>query len=256
VLFFGDSNIEQLGPRIEKVITSDPLRRVGMVMTAIGGCPPIPGVLERHHPDCAAFVADSIELARRPGVDRIVVAACWVCYFRQDTGAFNQRSSYYYDDGSIQHTLGAGTVGNELAFTSLMRMLTEFSALKPTYLVLNVPFGTDANPKAMVQRSLAGISLNRRVLRRSTVLAEYDKVRARLSKLGREAGVTVIDPFDTLCPDALCPTFTANGEPIYRDTTHLRPFFVRDRGGFIDQTLAPVASQHVAARLERIGRVD
>jgi hypothetical protein len=91
------------------------------------------------------------------------------------------------------------------------------------------------------------VSFSRGVLARTDVLAEYSQVRARLTELGRSAGATVIDPFDSLCPDDTCPTFTSSGEPLYRDTTHLRPFFVRDRGGFIDETMRPIGARYAAA---------
>ena len=45
----------------------------------------------------------------------------------------------------------------------------------------------------------------------------------------------MIDPLASLCPDGLCPIFSAPGVPIFKDNHHLRSGFVAERATFIDQ---------------------
>jgi peptidoglycan/LPS O-acetylase OafA/YrhL len=238
VLFFGDSNIEQFAPRIARLAREEPSRFKGAVVAAVGGCPPVPGIRERHHPGCATFIDDSLALAESDRIDRLVVGACWSCYLLQDMGD-DKRFTYYYDDDGQARLLGSGSDGNEHALGALQRMLQRLAGRKPTYLLLSIPFGAAADPKQMVDRGLWtwGPSLRPTALERSAVLREYGELRRRLVQVGRGAGAQVIDPFDDLCPGANCPVRTADGRPIYKDAVHLRPFFVREHASFIDEAL-------------------
>ncbi len=45
------------------------------------------------------------------------------------------------------------------------------------------------------------------------------------------------DPSLLLCTEQRCMVTTENGVPIYKDESHLRPFFVEQQAGFMDVTV-------------------
>src|SRR4029453_11304988 len=103
------------GPRIGRLILDAPALHKAAIVAGMGGCPPIPKVLERHHTGCASFVADAFELAQSRQIDTAVVAACRVCYFRPDAFARRRVSQYYYDDGGAQRFVGRDRRADESA---------------------------------------------------------------------------------------------------------------------------------------------
>jgi hypothetical protein len=61
-----------------------------------------------------------------------------------------------------------------------------------------------------------------------------------MAEASRRGGAEVIDPVAWLCPGGICPVATDRG-PVFRDISHLRPYYVREHAGFIDDIIsAPV----------------
>jgi peptidoglycan/LPS O-acetylase OafA/YrhL len=238
VLFFGDSNIEQFLPRISDLIHNDPSGYENAYFATTGGCPPIPGVREKNHPDCPDFVARALDLARSPQVERVVVGACWYCYFLIEGGP-ESRFDYYYEKDGARAPLRSGLEGGEGALAALGEMLTRLSATKTTYLILNVPSGSALDPRRMISRDLLGrgFVVDTSGLNLSAFLTQYGRLRQRLTAIAKSAGAHVIDPIDFLCGDRICASVTDNGEPIYKDAAHLRASFVRNRVTFLDDTV-------------------
>jgi hypothetical protein len=59
----------------------------------------------------------------------------------------------------------------------------------------------------------------------------------KLRAIAVAAGAEVVDPADTLCDTLRCTTVTPRGTPLYMDSNHLRPFFVRSSALFLDEML-------------------
>jgi SGNH domain (fused to AT3 domains) len=237
---FGDSAISEIAPRIVDRLQRAQQGATSVEFATIGGCPPIPGVRERVHPDCPAFVSRAVAYAHAVRFDRIVVGACWYCYFETE-GRPGSRFDYYFEDGTGRSPLNAGLDGNPLALAALQRMLRSFKAGR-VYLLLNFPAGDEADPALMVRRTLfplPAFSVAIRPLRVNDFLKRYGPLRARLRALGSAAGAQVIDPMDFLCGDQTCETVTPSGDPIYRDGVHLRASFVRTHVSFLDQMIQP-----------------
>ena len=62
-------------------------------------------------------------------------------------------------------------------------------------------------------------------------------LRQQLIDIARRAGVQIIDPAARLCDGKKCLRTTQGGTPIYKDEDHLRPFFVRQNAGFLDEAI-------------------
>ena len=88
-------------------------------------------------------------------------------------------------------------------------------------LVLDMPGAGLANPEELAfrrfyNRPLDGIT--------STDAFAPTEV---LAQAGRRAGVEIVNPVDHVCAHGRCPAVTKQGQPLYRDTGHLRSSTMR-----------------------------
>jgi peptidoglycan/LPS O-acetylase OafA/YrhL len=236
-LYIGDSNMEQYGPTIDAYIAANLDKSHSAVFAALGACAPVPNVRDKQKPACFDFVAKAVAYARNPQVEAVVVGAQWFAYFSGVTP-----HSYFYDDGSSLRRLGINTDGSERAYKALEVMLSDFvKSGKRVYLVLNIPMGPAINPKNLVRRSLSslGFEVNKGGMTKSDLLAKhnYGDIRRRLLDVAKRSGATAVDPLDYLCVENVCPSVTEDGEPIYKDGAHIRPFYARTQVRFLDATL-------------------
>jgi peptidoglycan/LPS O-acetylase OafA/YrhL len=239
-LYLGDSNIEQYGPRIARLIADDPEHTGSAIFAARGGCVPIPYVRKKGRDDCIKMLDASIAYAKSDRVKTIVIAAYWYAYLgKPSTDPVSER--FYYDDGTFSGTLGADTEATTRALVSLERLLAELVATKKkVILVLNIPTGPEIDPKEMVRRTLfpIGFSINKNGLSTSAFTLFNDRfLRPQMKLLAARQGVRVIDPMDFLCERGVCPSLESDGEPIYKDDAHLRPTYVRRNVKFLDETI-------------------
>jgi peptidoglycan/LPS O-acetylase OafA/YrhL len=229
-LFFGDSNMEQYGPRIFQLVKNNKIDGRGAIFFTHGGCAPLPGVREPTHLYCDGFIDKFEKMAADPRVDTIVIAASWFSYFHSDS-----------------HTITAdrlplsSVAGQQESFQELQNMLTKLTgAGKRVYLVLNIPLWGNFNPKSMIKRSLVGFTLDTMPVQEESFMSVFAPINKDLRRVASVSGARVIDPLDTICPNGICQVIDADGKPIYRDVTHLRPTYVESAVKYLDSTvLAP-----------------
>jgi peptidoglycan/LPS O-acetylase OafA/YrhL len=248
-LLFGDSHLEQYGARIHRVL--DQRRADGELVDLItaGGCPPIPGVEEAQHPNCDAWRADALELARRPEIDTIVVGACWACYFIEMTAPQEgerrrgtpESFEYYFEDrgmpgaGRRAFRAGEATVPALAALEGMLAMLARTQ--KRVFLLLDNPMGTDLDPKTyLAGNRLTTVRCLEEVAPHRLTPREQE-LRRKLTELARRAGAIVIDPVPSLCAGDLCPIRDQWGSFIYRDRNHLRASTAGAELGYLDVAL-------------------
>ena len=250
VLFMGDSQVEQYYPRIDWLLTNHPLETKSVIFSTSGGCPPLPHVHENHMPQCEGLVERDIALARLPQVDTVVLAANWSRYFNGPTGP--EIYSYYYDDGSIRGGIENryGSMASEHAFAALESMLDGFiQDGKRVYIVLPSPSAPAFQPRLMIPRSLTDLRFQVAVpeIRTSEVVAHMQPVVDRLREIAARTGAGVIDPLHWLCREATCALLTADGEPVYKDSGHLNPLYVRQNVGYLDGLVRIQGSRFASA---------
>lgn len=230
-LFVGDSNIEQYFPRVEALIASDPNNVNGIIFKTAGGClaiPDVPLVADRKH--CALLAHDALRIAReKPEVKRVVIGQFWLGHLRDGFGI--PKGIY-------------GGIGSPEYFDALDRLgayIKELRALnKEVYLVLSIPGARELDPKYLVKRDLKMFpkifSIRTNGVKGYDIEKDYGRLHADLAEVAITAGAIVINPMDALCfPD--CLGVDAEGEPMYKDLGHLRPFYVRRWANFIDVTV-------------------
>lgn len=228
-LFVGDSNIEQFFPRAEALIAQNAKDTNGVIFKTGGGCLAIPDVsYDLGHQHCVALMRDALRLVKgHPEVDTVVIGSLWNTYLKSGTfmaSKFGEGSPEYID-----------------ALSKLGAYIKELRALdKRVYFVLNIPGGSQLDPRQMVQRDLKAfpklMSFKASGILRDDLEKKFGRIQDDLTRVVTVAGAIVIKPMDYLCtPD--CSGVDVAGEPMYRDGDHLRPKYVLQSALFIDDTL-------------------
>ena len=212
VLFIGDSHIEQYWPRLELLTAGG--RGPELRFATNGGCPPLPGLVGERGDVCGRYLDFALQEARDPEVGTIVFGAYWQIYL----------------DGHEK---------DGIASASLARFRQHIADLvrdgKRVYVILSSPASPGFDPRRMVSR-LDGTIRSPSVPVRDIVARSARSVGA-VRDAASSAGATVIDPLPSLCRGGVCPGVTSDGKPIYKDWSHLRPFYVRERAVFVDAVL-------------------
>lgn len=236
IVFFGDSHIEQFGPRIVSLSHEFPIQPT--MFLSGGGCPPIPNVLEDKHPQCVNHVNRLLEFAKRTKtLQTIVIGGCWNCYFIKQTRqnpSKDDEYNYYYLSGE-KKIFFRGQNGKERALHSLKEFLRDLSINYDVYLLLDNPQDMNFDPKNIVGKRSWIFESFVMPEQRIQIPLEQIQLNNELRSIGFEAGVKIIDQIPNLCTDNSCIRINHDGRPVYKDDNHLRPYFVIEHGGYIDQ---------------------
>lgn len=232
VIYVGDSNIQQYYPRMEEILKKKP-DSLGVVIYTGGKCPPIPKI---QHDGKYKFCSERIEggfkeALSNEAVKNVVIGAQWTSYFTDKT------EFYIVEDGVKNFILDHPAK----AFTELGKVIVDLrSKGKKVFVVMNIPVGANFNPMSNLKRGIFnnGIRYVETPITRAEFENKFSKTFMSLKQTARLSGAILIDPMDQICGQEYdrC-TISLNGKPIYKDPSHLRPFYVRDYATFIDQTM-------------------
>ena len=229
VLFFGDSHMQHYWPRIEKIVRERAAPLHTVMFKTTGGCAPVPGI-ERRSQQCGRFVEEGLRLARRPEVETVVIAASWV--------GFVNRTDYY-KAGDPEHKplkmLAPESAWVLQGFEAELKQLT--AAGKQVVLVLSSPRGAAFDPKSVIQREGMTVQVRAPLGRvpRSELVRLTSPIDSRLIAIAAAAGASLIDPTEYLCSRMFCPAADERGRPLYKDASHLRASYVRERFSAVDR---------------------
>lgn len=240
VMLFGDSHIEQFGPRL--VALSAQNKTMPFAMLTEGGCPPIPFVYEDKHPNCVKNIDNFLALTRTEGRFRtIVIGGCWNCYFIEDQAgrellSEDKKYDYYFlKDGRKIYFRTEN--GKELALKSLKDFLGRLAASHTVYLLLDNPQGEEFDPRAILGKRRWIVEARVQPSQWIRISPDQIRLNTELKALGEAAGVRVIDQMSHLCDGAACRRINEDGRPVYKDSNHLRPYFVIENGAYLDPAL-------------------
>lgn len=229
-LFVGDSNIEQYYVRTDELISSTVNDVNSVIFVTGGGCLAIPSSpYDERHKHCINLAESAFNYAKNDvNVRTVVIGAEWNGYLAHGkalTGKFGVDEKNYL-----------------IALEKLAVYIKQLSQLgKNVYLVLNIPTGKQFDPKFMVVRGLEYfphfISLRDGGLSRQSINRQYGKIQDDLRRIAESSGAKVVSPMDFVCDSIMCLSVEEDGEPIYKDATHLRPTYVREKAYFIDNLL-------------------
>lgn len=232
VLLWGDSHLEQYAPRIRHLMETEKEALKTVVVATLGGVPPIPGVYDKDHPAATKEWYQAIlEYALSDSVDTVVLGGFWSNYLGNDLKKY---LTYYYDDGERTYLLDGG---NTLARESLRKTLQQISRKKPVFLLLDTPnlLGLRPTHQAAYSR-FAGESH----FGPAYIPDERDmELELALIEIAKSSGATAINPSKEmgLYRDGLVRRLTYENKLIFKDTNHLRPFFVVENAIFMDRLI-------------------
>ena len=233
IVFLGDSHIEMYGPRVVDLYMQNLIEEVTFVTG--GGCPIIPQVYENAHPDCRRLTKHFDRLVSTATVDTVVIGTCFNCYLLEEPD-----NSYYFEDHKGKFPL-SGREGLERAKASLYHYVKGLAEKHEVIVLLDNPSDKRFDPGLIIESERSG----RRNIPLDTTISVnpfyQDESQVRLAtemRTGLEnAGATVVSQSPVLCPDGLCDALTENGLPKYKDSNHIRPFFVIERMNVLDEFL-------------------
>jgi len=238
VLFFGDSHIEQYAPRIKYLINKDPVQTKTAIFATRGGCPPIPNVYEDLHPKCSKNFRDIIiNYALSPDIDSVVIGASWKIIFKPHVIAENRLQSdknkykYYYLHNNKKYYNNDAV---NFAWKALEELILSIAKHKKVFLIIDNPSGKEFSPDTFISGSrITGIKTKK------TKVQEYSDItmRKKLFNIAKHNNVVIIDPAKHFCKNGKCQISMDNGIPIYKDTSHIRPFYIKNYADYIDLTV-------------------
>jgi hypothetical protein len=230
-LFFGDSNTQQYGPRITKLLSANNGQTRGAIFLTCGGVPPIPNVtVENRSDECRELIEKFNEVISLDStIDRVVIAALWQGYFKA-------ASTYQCKEYPMGKKPGRDAALHELGL--MIKGLV--SKGKAVTLVLSVPSGSKLDPRGCFGRTfygINGISISEK-LKSTEFLEHCGEMLKSLAEIAKANGADVIDPMDSLATGGFCIGENDDG-PIRYDACHLRSGFVREHVKYLDDTVAP-----------------
>ena len=237
VVFLGDSHAEQYWPRMVELAKIAGNTQPAISFLTYGGCSPFSNV-ERNGLDwtgssyrCNEYHRRALELAADRRVVSVVYSFWWEANFDADR---------YLADDPAKKPLRSTGPNAELPFVALGAEIGSLKeAGKRVYIVLSNPQSVSYRPTSLLPGRLPSLSQTRLVTTIDRKSAEDFSafVNTRLRKVAERTGAEIIDPADYLCDATSCPTVDSSGQPIYKDSNHMRASFAREHATFIDRVV-------------------
>ncbi len=213
IAFFGDSNMKQYWPRIEKILSEDRNLRASHTAVFVEHSAqfPLPGYPKNKA--SMAFLENAHEFIFSDDVKIVVLCAQWISYDFPDK---DPNANRVVDFKSM-----------------ILKLIAQH---KKVYVILNIPSSPNTDPMSRLDR---GLFFARPSTVESFALQKHEnKVgdsMARLRELAEDAGAIVIDPTETFCPGGQCMLLDKNGVPTYKDSGHITATFAKENAAFIDR---------------------
>lgn len=233
-LFYGDSAIEQYGPRMAQLLGKNSGISRGAIFLTHGGAIPIDHI--RRIDGNLTSVSDFLKVSAHERVDRVVIGAAWSLYFNHDKSDLGITGEpiprYFVDDISLEESRG-----RQLAADRLETMIRRLTAQgKVVYLLLGTPGGKEfgragmAPARGLIVRDTA--ALDSYTVPRELVERRLAITTELLSGIASRTNAVLIDPLNHLCNAVQCPVAA------FKDIGHLRASFVRHQLKYLDATVS------------------
>ena len=234
VIFLGDSHIEQYGPRVVDLYKEGLSKEVAFITS--GGCAPIPHVFEDHHKDCFGLLGRFKKVIRNNPIETIVIGADFNGYFGRIHSKLSD-NTFYYKNGNIYAPFYEPN-GQTLAKRSMYDFTSELAKKYRVAVLLDIPTDQRFHPNSLLEESNTkrSVPLSRVINNVQFQQAEFQiELATEMTNNFREIGVAVVDQASVICPKNLCSALDVLGRPIYKDTQHMRPFFVKEEMDVLDE---------------------
>lgn len=235
IAFIGDSHVQQFGPRIVKLFKEDGFKNSAFY--TIPGCPPIPNVYDDKHPQCRSFISNiNLFLNENPQVQKIVIGACWNCYYETEASEVTNYNNfnYYYEENNIRYYFrDISKEGVKQSKLELEKYISELSKKYKVYLLLDNPMNDLFDPRKIIGNRLNLVDLES--IKNHIPISEIQfSLNNELKLIAEKSSAFYLDQLKYLCPDNLCIRLYNGGMPVYNDDSHLRPGYVRNQVKIFD----------------------
>jgi peptidoglycan/LPS O-acetylase OafA/YrhL len=240
IVFYGDSHMLQYWARIENIEQRLGSKRPTALLMHYPGCAVFP---DTNNPgqdwkgkswQCDQFNHDVIAFASRPEVKALVISTYWERFIIDADlypGPMQGAQFLRSDNPQTQRALAK--------FEEQIRNLVNSG--KAVYIILSNPVAqVDVSGKIPRRISGAGTRARAPMSTRAYNLKMTRWSSNRLRQIAAKTGAIIIDPIRYMCDEAICPSVTPEGEPIYRDDDHLRASYVTRHAHWIDQVFSAV----------------
>ena len=232
--------MEQYGPKIVDFVKKNLNISNKVIFVTSGGCPPIPDVMEdsAQHKTCKETREYGFNLIQNQNIRTVVIGASWNGYFVElIKPQISEGSRYYIADGNKKHYFSNGN-GADLALLKFEEFLHQISKDKRVVLLLDNPISEHFNPKSYFEGNrMKEIKLKPYF---DLVPINQDQIllKEKFIAIAKRQHVEYIDTTAMLCKENRCKAFSEDGRPIYKDSGHLRPYYVKENATFIDNLIA------------------
>ncbi len=220
-LFVGDSNMEQYAPRIDRVIKDNAAAVNGAILVGNQQWCNFLIDLISDNERCLKAMTQLRALINADSTHAVVFAKSWI----------NDQDALRNPDEQRR----------------LVRFLRPIADKKRVYIILNIPTGAELAPKNMFTGSRLHEITAKPIASISFDLGGFEQRYAEINKIlaaiAEQSGATLIDPIPYLCPQAHCPVFGADGQPLYLDSSHMTRSYAIRAATYIDATLEPPATR-------------
>ena len=240
-LYIGDSFMEQYLPRIERVVVNSKGRANAAIFAVRGACSlPYEFSWALGKAACKRHVDKALAYAKRRDVDTVVIASAWFVYFMTES-----HGRWITKPESLP------------ALVRFRETIADLRKMKKrVYIVLIGPVDEKLDPLSRIRRTVLSPGFQAIDVPSPTkqeILGKYGGIQVTLKQIASDTGAIIIDPMNTLCDHTTCPAVTAHGEPMYVDSGHQRPSYVRENARFVDETLFPLPLKTSSDYTERPG---
>ena len=214
-LFLGDSHIEQYGPKAVDFSRKNPNISNRVIFVTNGGCPPIPDVMgdPQNYKRCKESREYGFNMIRNKSIQTVVIGACWDCYFERGNGAAL------------------------LKLEEFIHLISNNKKLR-VVLLLDNPSDERFDPKSYFSGSRMKEIKLKPVVDLVPIKQDQIKLKEKFIEIAKRQHIEYIDTAAMYCKDNMCKAFSNDGRPIYRDTDHIRPYYVKENATFIDNLIA------------------
>ncbi len=236
IIFLGDSHIEQYSPRIVDLYIKGDIQEVAFITG--GGCPPIPNVYRKSYDHCDMLLETFHVVLTKNQIDTVIIGGMFYSYFFPNVEG--KRNQYYITDSEKSFSLSE-TIGIEKAKESFYTFLNELSKKYKVVVLLDLPFSKGFSPDSVLNEYKG----NRRIPISSDLrVADFEQEREQI-ELDKEMtyrlstlDIDVVNQSEKICPNGICSAMNSNDQIKYKDSSHMRPWFVIKEMNLLDEYLA------------------
>lgn len=232
VLFFGDSHIQAFSPRVIDQYNKGLIGEVAFVTE--GGCAPIPNSYrgELYVPRCKSNFATFYKALESNPIEVVVLAGSY--------GKNLGRKGIFIDiDGNkimVSSEIERKKVLN--AFYEFVESLSEkYKVVVMSHAAGHPNFSPDFILRTNSSRRKVPISITAADINADPFVIKKNELTMKIELLLKPLNVVFISQFKAVCPNYVCTPLTEDGRTKFKDSTHMRPFFVREYIDILDPYL-------------------